>query len=141
MLQTMLNMQEELQRELAKEVKGNRDPMTLLTVGEIYEYLRDNKIALDDEFREVIDALPGTNLPEKQRSGVWKKWKANHAELSEKRMTQLTPEEVHNLMEEFVDLFHFVMNMMLALGINADMLYSIYCQKHAVNAERYRSKY
>ena len=66
-LEYMLNVQNSLQEHLSKTVEGNKKPADLKTIGEIYDWLRDNKIALDDEFREVVDALPGMNLPEKDR--------------------------------------------------------------------------
>ena len=53
----MLNAQNSLQEHLSESVTGNKKPADLKTIGEIYEWLRDNKIALDDEFREVVDAL------------------------------------------------------------------------------------
>ena len=80
-LEYMLNAQNSLQVHLSETVEGNKCPDDLSKIGEIYDWLRDNKVALDDEFREVVDALPGMNLPEKERSALWKKWKANNLKL------------------------------------------------------------
>lgn len=140
-IQEMLDLQWALQKELSEKVPGNKDPKELKTLGEIYTYLRDNKIALDDEFREVIDALPGMGIDIKARSGLWKSWKANHADLSAMEFSELSPDDMANLKEEFIDLFHFVLNMMLALGISSDDLFCIYCRKHDINSQRYNSKY
>ena len=102
-LEYMLNAQNSLQEHLSETVEGNKKPADLKTIGEIYDWLRDNKIALDDEFREVVDALPGMNLPEKERSALWKKWKANHLKLRNKKISELEPNELKELKFELID--------------------------------------
>ena len=140
-LEYMLNAQNSLQVHLSETVEGNKCPDDLSKIGEIYDWLRDNKIALDDEFREVVDALPGMNLPEKDRSALWKKWKANHLKLREKDISELEPNELKELKFELIDMWHFFMNMMLGLRISSKELFTYYYYKNLENIRRYDSKY
>ena len=140
-LEYMLNAQNSLQIHLSEIVEGNNRPDKLNDIGEIYDWLRDNKIALDDEFREVVDALPGMNLPEKERSALWKKWKANHLKLRNKKITELEPNELKELKFELIDMWHFFMNMMLGLRISSKELFTYYYYKNLENIRRYNSKY
>ena len=140
-LEYMLNAQNSLQVHLSETVEGNKCPNDLSKIGEIYDWLRDNKIALDDEFREVVDALPGMNLPEKERSALWKKWKANHLKLREKDISELEPNELKELKFELIDMWHFFMNMMLGLRISSKELFTYYYYKNLENIRRYNSKY
>ena len=140
-LEYMLNAQNSLQVHLSETVEGNKCPDDLSKIGEIYDWLRDNKIALDDEFREVVDALPGMNLPEKERSALLKKWKANHLKLREKDISELEPNELKELKFELIDMWHFFMNMMLGLRISSKELFTYYYYKNLENIRRYNSKY
>jgi hypothetical protein len=140
-LEYMLNAQNSLQIHLSETVEGNKCPDDLSKIGEIYDWLRDNKIALDDEFREVVDALPGMNLPEKERSALWKKWKSNHLKLREKDISELEPNELKELKFELIDMWHFFMNMMLGLRISSKELFTYYYYKNLENIRRYNSKY
>lgn len=140
-LEYMLNAQNSLQVHLSETVEGNKCPDKLNNIGEIYDWLRDNKIALDDEFREVVDALPGMNLPEKERSALWKKWKANHLKLRERDISELEPNELKELKFELIDMWHFFMNMMLGLRISSKELFTYYYYKNLENIRRYNSKY
>ena len=140
-LEYMLNAQNSLQVHLSETVEGNKCPDDLSKIGEIYDWLRDNKVALDDEFREVVDALPGMNLPEKDRSALWKKWKANHLKLREKDISELEPNELKELKFELIDMWHFFMNMMLGLRISSKELFTYYYYKNLENIRRYNSKY
>ena len=140
-LEVMLDAQNSLQEHLSKTVEGNKCPDDLSKIGQIYDWLRDNKIALDDEFREVVDALPGMNLPEKDRSALWKKWKANHLKLRQKDISELEPNELKELKFELIDMWHFFMNMMLGLKISSKELFTYYYYKNLENIRRYNSGY
>jgi hypothetical protein len=138
---TMLGMQAELQRELCKNAKG-MDFENLKNLGEVFDYIRDAKDALNDEFREVVDALPGMNsYSEKERSGLWKKWKKNHEELRARKLSDLSEDEIRELKFEVCDMFHFFMNIMLALGMSSEEMYTFYMYKNAENFDRIKRQY
>ena len=142
-LQVMLDMQKKLQDNIAELMpeNGNIAPDKLETLGQIYDFLRDNKLSLDDEFREVIDALPGCNLDAKSRSGIWKKWKKNHMTLRNKKLSELTPEEYKELKFEIIDAWHFFMNMFIALRLDAKEIFCYYYLKNHENFRRYQNNY
>ena len=81
------------------------------------------------------------NLPEKERSALWKKWKANHLKLREKDISELEPNELKELKFELIDMWHFFMNMMLGLRISSKELFTYYYYKNLENIRRYNSKY
>lgn len=137
-LKYMLCAQEELQKHLANSVKWNVDPRSLDTLGALYEYLRDNKIALDDEFREIVDALPDSSLDARARSALWKKWKAKHQELESIKVSE---QSLQQAQEEFIDLWHLVLNMALALKLDSTKLIELYRKKNKENLRRYSEKY
>ena len=140
-LDYMFNMQYDLQEALVLKGVQNNDPGKLDTLGMKYDWLRDNKIALDDEFREVIDALPGMKTPEKERSALWKKWKAKYNEIRSKTFDDLSDDELTELKFEYVDMFHFFMNMAFALNISARELFTYYYYKNAENFRRCKEGY
>lgn len=139
----IFEMQHALQEELGKNSKGlgGQNVNELDTLAQKYAWLRDNKIALDDEYREVIDALPGMNTPEKERSGIWKTWKKNHAEIGSKTFENLTDDEIKELRFEYIDMLHFFVNMAFALGIDAETVFVYYYYKNAENFNRIKNLY
>lgn len=139
--QFMLDMQYKLQQELSKKNPLNPDLKKLNTVGEKFEWLRENKQAFDDEFREIIDALPGMSLPQKERSAVWKRWKAKYNEIRSKNIAELSDKDLLDLKFELCDAFHFFMNMMLILGVDANEMFNLYYIKNAENIHRANSGY
>ena len=133
----MLNMQYDLQLALHKKAsKHNPDPKQLKTIGEKFDFIREAKQALDDEYREMIDALPGMELPPKVRSAVWKRWKTQHDEIRARTFDDLSSDELIELKFEMCDFYHFVMNMMLALDMTAEEMFMYYYIKNAENPQR-----
>lgn len=137
----MLMMQKKLQEALFVKNPKIQDVNDLKTLGEKYDWLRDNKVALDDEFREVVDALAGINKPVKQRSALWKKWKADYDRLRSEKFEDLTEEEKTEFKLELCDMFHFFMNMMIACEVSAKDLFMLYYYKNNENFERIKNKY
>lgn len=140
--QLMLDMQNSLQEQLSdKYPERAKRPMELKNIGEIYDWIRDQKTAIDDEFAELISALPGMNMDEKDRSAIWKKWKKSNPEIRQKKVEDLTKEELLELLFEKIDIVHFDMNVELALRMNAKDRFVLYYLKNAENFRRYNSGY
>lgn len=137
----MLGMQYDLQIALSKKNPINKDPSDLRTIGEKFEWLRDNKQSFDDEFREIVDALPGMNTPAKDRSAVWKKWKAKYSDIRSKTFKDLSEDELIELKFEITDSFHFFMNMFFALDMTAEEMFYYYYIKNAENHSRAKNGY
>lgn len=141
--QMILDMQNSLQERLA-ELYPTRcvKPKEIETCGQLYDWVSQQKIAIDDEFAELISAIPGTDMPEKARSAIWKRWKADYENIRQKKLADLTEEERLELMFEKADLTHFAeANMDLALGIDAKTKFCLYFLKNLANLERYNSGY
>lgn len=138
----MLKMQFDLQMALAnKSPKHNPKPNELLTLGQKFDWLRENKQAFDDEYSELIDALPGMSMESKDRSAVWKRWKSKYDEVRSKTFDDLTPEDIRELKFELVDSWHFYMNMMFAIGMDAEEMFVYYVAKNQENHRRSQEGY
>lgn len=139
--EVMLSMQKSLQLALFKKNPKVQNINNLETLGERYEWLRNNKIAFDDEFRETIDALAGIKKSEKERSALWKKWKKNYDILRSEEFDKLSENEKIELKFEVCDMFHFFMNMMLATNMSAKDMFIYYYYKNKENFDRIERGY
>lgn len=141
-LSVILSMQNTLQTKLADTYPGRcKSPSELKTLGDKYDWIRDNKIAFDDEYSELISALGGMNKSAKDRSSLWKKWKANHENIRNENFSDLAPNEKLELLFECVDQVHFFANQILALEMSAEDIFCLYFAKNAENFRRYNSGY
>jgi hypothetical protein len=140
--QFMLDMQEDLQNTLAEKYPDrNIKPSSIETTGELYDWIHNQKIAIDDEFSELVSAIPGMSLPEKERSGIWKKWKSNYHEIRNKKVTELSADDLLELLFEKIDQNHFNMNIDLALKLDAKTSFILYVIKNLENVRRYKTNY
>lgn len=110
LLDFMLRMQERLQRE-----SFGCDPQEMSTDKRV-EYIRWNVLALTDELHEALGETS------------WKPWKQGEA--------WINPTE---LKDELVDAWHFMMNLLLASGMDVNELFYRYTAKHATNVRRMAS--
>jgi len=138
----MLNKQKELQEILRKRLPDNNpDVSTLETIGEKFESLRSQKQSIDDEYRELIDALPGMSKSEKDRSAVWKTWKGKYTEIRNGKIGELSKNDIIETKMEMIDMFHFVLNMFLALDMNSEEIFEYYYLKNYENSKRQKENY
>jgi hypothetical protein len=94
-----------------------------------------------DEFRELKNAIGGMSNGEKAASAVWKKWKANHGLMQNEKLDDMSEEDKLELMFEATDIWHFVMNIFIALGFDSKNLYTLYMLKNFENINRYNNGY
>ena len=140
--EVMLNLQKSLQEKLYQKYPGRSPNVNNLeTIGNKYDFLRDQKEAFDDEYRELIDALPGMNKPDKERSALWKKWKADHVNMGNVVFNDLTFDEQVEAKMEMIDMFHFVLNMFIGMDMSAEDVFIYYYLKNAENFERQERDY
>jgi len=140
----MLQMQYDLQKALYKRLPDQvKDVDSLETLGEKYEWLRDNKIAADDEFAELIDSLPGmSNMSAKDRTSLWKKWKGKHKNVQAMKFSDLSIEDQKEAKFEMTDIFHFsTLNFLLGMNMTGEELFCYYYLKNAENHNRANSGY
>lgn len=137
----LLNIQNTLQEALAEKLGRLQPPKAIKTKGELYEFLLSQKIAMDDEWRELIEAVGGMSKPEKDRSAVWKKWKGAYEDIREEKIADMPDTDRLELMFELVDFAHFFFNCLLAVGIDERELFRLYYLKNAENFARQERGY
>ena len=118
MLEEMLRKQEELQERLGYDFR-------IMAQEEITAYIKEFSIHLTQELHEMLYVLP-----------YFKPWKDYRT---------MTVEEYEASMEEarkeFIDLFHFVLNIALALDMSGKDIYDMYMTKNIENHRRQTDGY
>lgn len=110
----MLDIQRKLQDRLKTLEFKTEQERTL--------FIKHHAQYVDQELHEMLRELP-----------FFKEWK-NYDNWDHKTKLELAK-------EEFVDVFHFVLNIALALDISAEDLYCRYLAKNNVNHERQNNGY
>lgn len=137
LLQKMLNTQNLLQEDLFKRLNRTIPPLQIHTKGELIDFLIDQKLAFDDEFRELIESCHGMSRPDSERSAAWKKWKSKYSDIRNEAVNEkLTDDDIAEKHMELIDMLHFVFNMCLALGMDSKLIYAHYMAKNAENFAR-----
>jgi len=110
----MFDMQKSLQERLGYDFDN-------LTMEQRVAHLKENWIALSDEFSETLERLP------------WKKWKKYTPEA---KADWTSEEQKVETQFEVIDMFHFMINMALLVGIDGETAWKMYAQKNAENFAR-----
>ena len=113
MLEEMLRKQEELQERLGYDFSS-------MTQEEITAYIKEFSIHLTQELHEMLYVLPYFK--------PWKDYRAMTVEEYEASMKEAR--------KEFIDLFHFVLNIALALNMSGKDIYDMYMAKNKENHKR-----
>ena len=140
-LQAMLALQNKAQQNLSDTLNWVPRPDKLETCGEILDWLKQQDDSIADETRELYTALGGMSRGAKAASGVWKPWKANHQELRNAKFEDLSEEDKLEVMFELIDQWHFFMCKFLALGMDAETIFTLYGLKQAENIRRWANGY
>lgn len=141
-MQTIIDMQRSLQIALADRHPDRCwNPDKIETVGDKADWLRFQKEAFDDEFREMIDSLPGMSRPAKDRSAAWKRWKAKYNEIRGLSDKDMTTNDLIESQFEFIDALHFFINMSFPFKLSAAEMFAMYYIKNAENFARQERGY
>ena len=116
MLQKMIDKQKELQERL--NAIDFVDEVSRTT------YIKEHAQYLDQELHEMLRELQ-----------FFKKWKNYDWSYNEIVL------RADNAREEFIDAFHFMLNIAIALKLDAEDIYRIYCYKNKINHERQSNNY
>ena len=95
--------------------RGNEEMAHALTI------IKENWVNLCAEFGELIDRLP------------YKSWKVYKS--------KSTRAEVLEMQFEAVDMLHFLINIMMGLGMSAERTYNMYVSKNDENVKRQKEGY
>ena len=79
-------------------------------------------------------------------------WLMNYAKAMKEELTELDEEllwkwwskdeiDMQNIRVELIDILHFLVSAMMCAGLDADKVFDIYQQKHAVNLKRQDTNY
>lgn len=95
-------------------------------MGELADRITAQDLNIRQEMAELIDGLP------------WKPWSTRHREA---RAEPMDPELTVELKFEVIDVFHFVLNLAIALGMSWDEFMTIYHTKQIENRARQERGY
>lgn len=127
-----------LQKDIQESVYGYDFEKMRERLGNLKEFIDMNYHATQDEWRELYGALGGVDT---HGNSIWKKWKSNHKEALDKPFEALSDSEIKELRMEVVDLWHFLLNISIALGMDAKMLFNYYQAKNIENKRRQKDGY
>lgn len=129
-LEDIINTQKKLQEETYGINFKNK------SLYEIMSYWHTNTHALIDEIHEMTDALGGDD-----GNAIWKTWKLKHHKYKFITVKDLSDNERKELIFEWIDCFHFLINYALSLGIDAKTIYNYYFSKVNENINRQKKGY
>ena len=135
MLNTQKYLQEEVYfRKTADHVSYKNTKLSEMTLAQMKDFLLTNEHALVDELHELLDSLGG--IHDGIGSGFWKHWKDSHAGIPNMTLKDLTERDLKEAKMEAIDVWHFVMNVFLCLGIDSKDLCNFYFAKNKENIDR-----
>jgi len=140
-LQDMLDTQEWLQSVLAEKLpEFNMKPSDIQTKGELVDWIDRNFDAILDEYRELKTSIGGMSNGEKAASAVWKRWKSDHGKLTSELLSEMPDDDRMEMLMEFIDVWHFILNIFVAMGFKSEDIYLLYMLKNYENYQRYTQR-
>jgi hypothetical protein len=131
-LADLYNLQEKTQ-EMYFDSQG-RKPFSQFTIGDVIDFLMVNNHAIIDELHEMVDAVGGIN--DGVGNAAWKPWKSSNLAIREKKLSDLSENDLKELKMEWIDVMHFVFNAGLAIGVTPKEFYNYYLAKNEENWSR-----
>ena len=121
-----------LQKSIQEDVYGYNFEQLQEKLKDLKAFIDWNEEALRDESREFASALTGIHT----YPDCWKPWKSKHKEALERKLSDLTEEELKELRMEWIDQLHFFVNIGLSIGMTPQMTTDYYVAKNKRNIER-----
>ncbi|AFL47572.1 dUTPase [Acinetobacter phage ZZ1] len=136
-LDIMMQMQRSLQVKLAKEKpEMNLNPNEIETAGQAVDWMRTQWDSMSDEFRELLTSFGGMSNGESAATSVWKAWRAKNLDMRNTKLEDLSADDRREIFFEIIDLWHFFLNMNIALGLTSEDIFEGYFIKNAENFAR-----
>ena len=99
--------------------------------------------------QKIIDAVAANQLMVNELPN---EWLTNYAKAMKEELIELDEEllwkwwskdeiDMQNIRVELIDILHFLISAMMCAGLDAEKVFDIYQQKHAVNLKRQDSDY
>ena len=144
-LEVMFENQLKLQMSLNEKLpEFNPDPRDLTqdgTAGEVCDWVTRNRDCINDEMQELVVSLGQMSRGEKAANDIWKQWKAGHGEARNIKFSDFSDDDKLEVRMEFIDIFHFVINLGIGLGISPSDVFKLYALKNEENMNRYKGGY
>jgi hypothetical protein len=121
-----------MQKSIQEDVYGYDFEEIRSTIRSLKEFIDWNEEAIRDEDREFQSALTGIHT----YPNCWKPWKSKHKEAMQRKLSDLTEEELKELHFEWIDKLHFMLNEAIAIGLTPEKITNYYIAKNKHNAER-----
>lgn len=131
-LQLIFNMQKSIQ----EDVYGYNFKEIQSSIRKLKAYVDMNEEAIRDEDRELQQALTGIHT----YPNCWKPWKSKHEEAMNRKLSDLTSDELKELHMEWIDKLHFFMSEGIAIGLTPELITNYYVSKNKHNIERQQRK-
>lgn len=108
-----------------------------------------DKAGQDLSMQKIIAAVTENEL---MVNDLPNEWLANYSKAMKEELIELDEEllwkwwskdeiDMQNIRVELIDVLHFLVSAMMCAGLDAEKVYDIYQQKHAVNLKRQDSNY
>ena len=110
-----------------------------MSLAEIAKFWFMNKHAMEDELSEMFDALGG--IRDGIGNAVWKPWKKDNALGNRLSIEELSSHDRHELLMEYVDIFHFFINFGVSVGFTGSEVVNAYISKNKENIRRQENNY
>ena len=110
-----------------------------MTLRELMTFWHMNNHAMIDEIHEATDALGG--IKDGDGNAIWKRWKKAHETYSDKKFSDLSPEDQLEAKFEIIDMLHFFLNYAISVGMTPQEMYNMYMSKNEENRERQKRGY
>ena len=131
MLDKIFEMQTELNDYVFSKNKLKDKSGQELCMQSIISAVADNKLMVNDlpnEWLTNYSKAMKEELIELDEELLWKWWSKDEIDMQ-------------NIRVELIDILHFLVSAMMCAGLDAEKVFDIYQQKHAVNLERQDSDY
>jgi len=131
MLDKIFEMQTELNDYVFEKNKLKDKSGQGLNMGAIIAAVAENKVMANDlpnEWLVNYSKAMKEELIELDEELLWKWWSKDEIDMQ-------------NIRVELIDILHFLVSAMMCAGLDADKVFDIYQQKHAVNLKRQDTNY
>lgn len=136
-LADLYNLQAETQEMYF--TKQGKKQFSEFNIGDVVDFLMITNHAITDELHELMDAVGG--IEDGVGNAAWKPWKSANPDIRQKKLSDLSPNDLKELKMEWIDVMHFVFNAGLVIGVTPQEFYNYYLSKNEANWERQRNGY
>lgn len=127
----------EIQADTQRNVYGYK--FEEMSLRDLMTFWHMNNHAMIDEIHEATDSLGG--IKDGDGNAIWKRWKKAFDSYSEKKFSDLSPEDQLECKFEIVDMLHFFLNYAISVGMDSKEMYNMYMAKNEENRARQQRGY